>query len=335
MRIERECVRASLDTVAPTCSRSSPPSRNSSADLRRSTESDRVGVASSLESALTRPRKEASQHARRRLTTDLSHLSQPSRTCGRHHRRAEGIGGALVSTLPARRRVSSSSIQEEPPTRLVERLRDTGLEPPVFLPCNLTDSARSTPPSRGVVGRRFDRIDVLVNNAGNDTLHTIEEVTSESWGIGHHGSSSSSSSSLPPRLQYRSSGGPVGSVINMSSIAWVIPSTGLPVYVTAKAGVVGLTRTLAHELGRDNIPRQLRAPRSHNHRTAKETLAHRGVPRRSPCAPGYQATHPSRRGRPPGPVSCSRRQLRNHKPRAALSMIYPSGARHEAAASTG
>ena len=39
----------------------------------------------------------------------------------------------------------------------------------------------------------------------------------------------------------------------MSSIAWVIPSTGLPVYVTAKAGVVGLTRTLAHELGRDNI----------------------------------------------------------------------------------
>jgi NAD(P)-dependent dehydrogenase (short-subunit alcohol dehydrogenase family) len=39
----------------------------------------------------------------------------------------------------------------------------------------------------------------------------------------------------------------------MSSISWVIPSTGLPLYVTAKAAIVGLTRTLAHELGRDNI----------------------------------------------------------------------------------
>ena len=44
-----------------------------------------------------------------------------------------------------------------------------------------------------------------------------------------------------------------GSIINMSSISWMIPSTGLPVYVTAKAAIVGLTRTLAHELGGHNI----------------------------------------------------------------------------------
>jgi len=44
-----------------------------------------------------------------------------------------------------------------------------------------------------------------------------------------------------------------GSIINLSSISWVITSTGLPVYVTAKAAIVGLTRTLAHELGIDNI----------------------------------------------------------------------------------
>jgi NAD(P)-dependent dehydrogenase (short-subunit alcohol dehydrogenase family) len=45
----------------------------------------------------------------------------------------------------------------------------------------------------------------------------------------------------------------VGSVINMSSIAWMIPAVGLPVYITAKAGIVGLTRTLAHEAGGDNV----------------------------------------------------------------------------------
>ena len=49
----------------------------------------------------------------------------------------------------------------------------------------------------------------------------------------------------------RSAGG--GSVINMSSIAWMIPSTGIPAYVTAKAAIVGLTRAMAHELGSSNI----------------------------------------------------------------------------------
>jgi len=31
-----------------------------------------------------------------------------------------------------------------------------------------------------------------------------------------------------------------GSIINMSSISWMIPSTGLPMYVTAKAAIVGM-----------------------------------------------------------------------------------------------
>ena len=44
-----------------------------------------------------------------------------------------------------------------------------------------------------------------------------------------------------------------GSIINMSSIAWMIPSTGVPVYATAKAAIVGLTRTMAHELGPHGI----------------------------------------------------------------------------------
>jgi NAD(P)-dependent dehydrogenase (short-subunit alcohol dehydrogenase family) len=38
----------------------------------------------------------------------------------------------------------------------------------------------------------------------------------------------------------------------MSSIAWVIPETGMPVYTTAKAAIVGMTRTLAKDLGGSN-----------------------------------------------------------------------------------
>ena len=44
-----------------------------------------------------------------------------------------------------------------------------------------------------------------------------------------------------------------GSIINMSSISWLIPTPGIPVYVTAKAAIVGMTRTLAHELGANGI----------------------------------------------------------------------------------
>ena len=39
----------------------------------------------------------------------------------------------------------------------------------------------------------------------------------------------------------------------MAASSWLIPSTGLPVYVAAKSAICGLTRTLAHELGPDGI----------------------------------------------------------------------------------
>ncbi len=82
--------------------------------------------------------------------------------------------------------------------------------------------------------------------------HKIEDVTPEFW-------DQSMAVNLRPQFfavqavlpHMRKNGS--GSIVNMSSISWVIPSTGLPLYVTAKAAIVGLTRTLAHELGRDNI----------------------------------------------------------------------------------
>jgi D-xylose 1-dehydrogenase len=44
-----------------------------------------------------------------------------------------------------------------------------------------------------------------------------------------------------------------GSLINMGSFSWYLGLSGIPVYLTAKAAVAGLTRALAAELGPDRI----------------------------------------------------------------------------------
>jgi len=99
---------------------------------------------------------------------------------------------------------------------------------------------------------RFNTVDVLVNNAGNDARHSLEGVTSEYWdrsiAVNLKHQFFASQAVIPAMKKARR-----GSIINLSSISWMIPSTGLPVYVTAKAAIVGLTRTLAHELGPHNI----------------------------------------------------------------------------------
>jgi D-xylose 1-dehydrogenase len=91
-----------------------------------------------------------------------------------------------------------------------------------------------------------------VNNAGNDNRHTIADVTPEFWdytiavNLRHQ---FFAAQAVIPVMQQAGH----GSIINMSSIGWVIPSINQSVYVTAKAGIVGMTRTLAHEVGKHNI----------------------------------------------------------------------------------
>ncbi len=131
------------------------------------------------------------------------------------------------------------------------RLEGTVAKLPGYFHCDLTDIAAVQRTVSDVV-ERFPAIDVLVNNAGNDTRHSVDEVTSAYW---------DESMAANLKHQFFVTQGIIpamrragrGSIINMSSISWAIPSTDLPVYVTAKAAIVGMTRTLAHTLGRDNI----------------------------------------------------------------------------------
>ena len=108
--------------------------------------------------------------------------------------------------------------------------------------------------------------DVLVNNAANDDRHTIEQVDEAYWDNRLNVNLKHlffCSQAVIPAM--REKGG--GAIVNLGSISWHLGLGDLPLYQTAKAAIEGLTRSLARDLGPDNIrvncviPGNVRTPR--------------------------------------------------------------------------
>lgn len=95
-------------------------------------------------------------------------------------------------------------------------------------------------------------IGVLVNNAANDTRHDFDSFTVEQW-------DDTMNINLRPHFftaqavaaGMRRMGG--GAIVNYSSVSYLLANAGYPAYATSKAGITGLTRVLATELGGDKI----------------------------------------------------------------------------------
>ena len=165
---------------------------------------------------------------------------------------ASGIGAAMVEQFALQgARVAFLDISEDSAAALVKKISGKVPSAPAFFRCDLTNIADLRAAINNIEAQ-FGAIRVLVNNAASDDRHKFAEVTPEYWdermnvNLRHH---YFTIQAVAPGMT--KAGG--GSIINMSSISWMIPSTGLPVYITAKAGIVGLTRTLSRELGGSNI----------------------------------------------------------------------------------
>ncbi|MHB2166922.1 SDR family NAD(P)-dependent oxidoreductase [Alsobacter sp. R-9] len=89
---------------------------------------------------------------------------------------------------------------------------------------------------------------VLVNNAGNDDRLPWSEVTPEYWddrfavNVRHQ---FFAAQALAPAMA--EAGG--GAIVNLGSISWMMGAAGLIAYTTAKSAIMGLTKSLARELG--------------------------------------------------------------------------------------
>jgi NAD(P)-dependent dehydrogenase (short-subunit alcohol dehydrogenase family) len=165
---------------------------------------------------------------------------------------ASGIGEIHVRAFVANgARVAFLDLQEDAGAALAAGLRGSARHAPLFVPCDLTN----TEALRAALARVKDELGpvaVLVNNAANDLRQTFGEVTPDQFdwmmavNLRHV---YFACQAVVPQMIER--GG--GSIVNMSSMAWMFGVPDLQAYAAAKAAIVGLTNTLASQYGPQRI----------------------------------------------------------------------------------
>ena len=160
---------------------------------------------------------------------------------------ASGLGAEFVEQLAGQgMAVGFVDVDVERGRSLERRLADAGAAVR-FLPCDVRDVPALQAAIATVAGE-LGTVRVLVNNAANDHRDRVADMDEALWddriavNVRHH---FFATQAVAPGM--REAGG--GSVINLGSISAHIDLMDLPGYITAKAGVEGLTRTLAREYG--------------------------------------------------------------------------------------
>ncbi|EBA09478.1 SDR family NAD(P)-dependent oxidoreductase [Sagittula stellata] len=155
---------------------------------------------------------------------------------------AGGIGRAMTdafSSAGARLVLSDLDVAELPSG-------ETALP----LPCDVTDAASV----RAVVAeaqKRFGQLDIAINNAGiSGPFGTLSQLSAEDWSRLIAVNLTGTFNALQAEIPAMRDG---GRILNVASLAGVAGAPGLAAYAATKHGVVGLTRSLAHELRKQRI----------------------------------------------------------------------------------
>lgn len=129
---------------------------------------------------------------------------------------------------------------------------------PLFVQGDITDTAVL----KGAIekaGEAHGPVTALVNNAANDKRHSTAEVDDAFWdwmmAINLKAYFFACQAVMP---QMKEAG--FGSIINFSSISYMMGNAGYPLYTAANSGINGMTRSLAREFGPDKIRVNALAP---------------------------------------------------------------------------
>jgi D-xylose 1-dehydrogenase len=160
---------------------------------------------------------------------------------------ASGLGAEFVTQL-ARQGMAVGFVDvDETRGRALERDLVAEGAAARFHPCDVRD-VPALQAAIAEVAAELGTIRVLVNNAANDHRDRVADMDVALWddriavNVRHH---FFAAQAVAPGM--RDAGG--GSIVNLGSISAHIDLMDLPGYITAKAGVEGLTRTLAREYG--------------------------------------------------------------------------------------
>ena len=163
-----------------------------------------------------------------------------------------GIGASIVEHFCEQgSEVYFIDINEDESKKLIEDIKNKNYSLPTFIKCDLLNIKELQKTIAEIISKKGP-IDILINNAANDTRHKIDDVTEEYWdermnvNLRHFFFTVQS-----VKKSMIDNGG--GAIINMGSTSWMVGQGGMAAYTAAKSGVVGLTRSFARDLGEFNI----------------------------------------------------------------------------------
>lgn len=171
-----------------------------------------------------------------------------------------GIGSAIARAFHAQgATIAISGTREEVLQALAAELRATGSNNPIHvIPCNLTDPKAVEalfPKAEELMGK----VDILVNNAGITRDGLAIRMTDEDWAqvldVNLTSSFRLCRAALKAMMKRR-----MGRIINISSVVGITGNSGQANYAATKAGLIGLSKSLAQEVASRGVTVNCIAP---------------------------------------------------------------------------
>lgn len=157
-----------------------------------------------------------------------------------------GIGAALTDGFLAQG-AHVAFIGRSDATAFADEMAEKHGRAPVFFQGDITDTAYLQETIQAT-SELHGGLDILVSNAANDARHTIAEVTPEKWDDlqainlkAYFFAAQAAAALMQPHG--------AGSIINFSSISYMMGNGGYPAYTAANGAITALTRSLARDLG--------------------------------------------------------------------------------------